>query len=321
VKEKMEQIRNSQPEGSFITVTNRKTVTQLVTSYLEMVRIRLKPSTIGIYKRMLDKYISPYLGDTMSETLTLVQTQEFANSLIESGLAVSTVKSIVNLIKSSINPTSPEIFAVQYPKHTKHKSKYFSVEEQKLIEQAAKSYSHTDYIVIMLCLYTGVRIGEVCGLRWDDIDYACKTICINRTIQRIPTVGENKTEVVFLAPKSTSSAREIPLADFLIALLHEYQERKVGEYLITYKGKPLEPRTLQYRFKRILKIAGVKNAGFHSTRHTFAARALENGFDVKSLSEILGHGSATVTLNRYAHASAEHKRNCMNSLSNIYSEG
>jgi integrase len=166
----------------------------------------------------------------------------------------------------------------------------------------------------MLCLYTGIRIGELCGLMWSDIDFERKLLCINRTIQRIRSNGENKTEVTFLTPKSKTSTREIPLPDFLLELLFKHRPLTNGEYVLNYKNKPIEPRTLQYRFKKILQTADVKNVGFHITRHTFATRALENGCDVKSLSEILGHGSATVTMNKYAHSSTEHKRGCMNAI-------
>jgi integrase len=140
----------------------------------------------------------------------------------------------------------------------------------------AKERGSTDNIAVMLCLYTGIRIGELCGLRWEDIDFERKILCINRTIQRIRSDGEKKTEVTFLPPKSITSAREIPLSDFLIELLFKHRAITAGEYVLNYKNKPIEPRTLQYRFKRILQTSDVKDVGFHSTRHPYVKYKLKN---------------------------------------------
>ena len=170
------------------------------------------------------------------------------------------------------------------------------------------------------CNYRETAYKAMMDPRYEGEFLECKLLCINRTLQRIRSDGESKTELAFLAPKSATSARAIPLPDFLLELLRDFKRTAKTDYVLTYKNSPIEPRTLQYRFKRILEAAEVKDVCWHTTRHTFATRALENGFDVKSLSEILGHSSATVTLNKYAHASTEHKRGCMNALSAVYSE-
>jgi len=324
-KEKLERARtaapSARPESSLkdSPAANRLTVAEAVTAHLETSKLRLKPSTLGVYRRHLDCYILPYFGNMRCSALTAEISQGFVNKLIENGLSVATVQSVFNLVKSSVEEASGGVFAVHFPKQSKKSVEYLSVDEQKRIEQAAKERGRTDYIAVMLCLYTGIRIGEVCGLRWSDINFECKALHINRTMQRIRSDGESKTELAFLAPKSATSAREIPLPDFLLEILHDFKRTSKTEYVLNYKNGPVEPRTLQYRFKRILEAAEVKDVCWHTTRHTFATRALENGFDVKSLSEILGHGSATVTLNKYAHSSTEHKRGCMNALSAVYS--
>jgi integrase len=123
-----------------------------------------------------------------------------------------------------------------------------------------------------------------------------------------------------LPPKSDSSYRTIPLPEFVGQLLAESKLFATGEYVLSRKGNPVEPRNIQWRFKKLLATANIKDVNFHTTRHTFATRALENGFDVKTLSEILGHGSATITLNKYAHATDERKRSCMNGLSAVFSQ-
>jgi integrase len=140
-------------------------------------------------------------------------------------------------------------------------------------------------------------------------------------MQRIPNPdGDTKTQIAFLAPKSAASERVIPLPDFLVALLCETKNTRNNGFVIAIDSKPIEPRTLQYRFKKLCAVAEVGDVNFHTTRHTFCVRALENGFDVKSLSEIMGHASAIVTLTRYAHATDTRKRACMNALSAVYSE-
>jgi integrase len=325
VKEKLERARADAPpvtlalSPTYSPVANRSTITGAVAAHLETSKLRLKPSTLGVYGRYLDNYIFPHFGPMRCDALTVEISQGFVNKLIENGLSVATVQSVFNLVKCSVEEANGSVFAVRFPKQAKKQVEYLSVEEQKRLEQAAKDRGSTDYIAVMLCLYTGIRIGEVSGLRWSDINFACKTFHVNRTMQRIRSNGESKTELAFLSPKSATSAREIPLPDFLLEILRDRERSAKTEYVLTYKNKPIEPRTLQYRFKRILEAAEVKDVCWHTTRHTFATRALENGFDVKSLSEILGHGSATVTLNKYAHASTEHKRGCMNALSAVYS--
>jgi len=301
---------------------NPQTIVGVVEAHLVLETVRLKPSTLGVYRRYLDCYISPHFGKTRCDALTSELSQNFVNTLIiKNGLAVVTVQSIFNLLKSSVEAANGDVFKVDFPKSRKQQAEFLSVEEQKRIEQAAMGRDCNDYIAVMLCLYTGIRIGEVAGLRWVDINFEHKLLCVNRSMQRIRSDGKTKTEIAFLSPKSATSAREIPLPDFLFEILRDWKRSAKTEYVLTYKGKPIEPRTLQNRFKHILESANVKEVNFHVTRHTFAVRALQTGTDVKSISEILGHSNATVTLTKYAHSDTGHKRDCMNALSDIYSSG
>lgn len=321
VKEKLERAKSAAPLLKNSPKANPQIIAEAVMAYLETERLRLKASTLGVYRRYLDCYISPHFGNARCNALTAEISQDFVNKLIKNGLSVNTVQSVFNLLKCSVVAANGDVFAVKFPKQAKPQVEYLSLDEQKRLEAAAKKRGETNYIAVMLCLYTGIRIGEVAGLKWGDINFECKLLYINRTLQRIRSDGknENKTEIAFLDPKSTTSAREIPLPDFLLKILREFKRTDKAEYILTYKNKPIEPRTLQYRFKRILEVAEIRNVCWHTTRHTFVTRALEKGFDVKSLSEILGHGSPTVTLNKYGHSSTEHKRGCMNALSAVYS--
>jgi integrase len=292
-------------------------VVQALERHLETESIRLKPSTVCVYRNYIKNYIHPFFGDMSVETLTQPILQDFIIRQIDNGLSALVVQSVFNFLKSGL-PEKQGIWDVVLPKATKHKAEFLSLYEQKQLEEAAKRYGGGTFIAIMLCLYTGLRIGEIAGLRREDIDFERKTIAVRRTIQRIKTEKPGqKTEIIALSPKSQSSNRIIPLPDFIAELLKTSPEYG---FIISGMDKPIEPRTLQYRFKRLLTLSGIRGVNFHTTRHTFAARALERGFDVKTLSEIMGHSSAAVTLNKYAHISDECKRRHMESLIGVFDQ-
>ena len=295
----------------------QNTVIGAVERHLETSSLRLKSSTLGIYRRHLDRYIAPYFGNMNCGDLTSDTAQDFVNTLLQqSGLSVNTVQSVFNLLKTAVGIP----LKVEFPKRSKRLVQFLTVGEQKRIEQAARSRDSNDYVAVMLCLYTGIRIGEACVLRWTDISFERNLLRVNRTIQRIRNTPDEdgKTKIAFLAPKTPTSERAIPLPEFLRDVLLDFKAEAANELVLSYKGKPIEPRTLQNRFKRILESADVHDVNFHTTRHCFATRALESGFDVKTLSEVLGHTSAAVTLSFYSHSTFEHKQKCMNSLSAVY---
>jgi integrase len=293
------------------------TVIQALEQHLETESIRLKPSTVCVYRNYIKNYIQPFFEDMPVETLTQTILQDFIIRQIDNGLTALVVQSVFNFLKSGL-PDKQGVWDVVLPKAVKHKAEFLSLYEQRKLEASAKRYGGGTFLAVMLCLYTGLRIGETAGLRREDIDFERKTITVRRTIQRIKTekMGQ-KTEIVVLSPKSQSSNRVIPLPDFIVELL---KASPANGFIISGTDKPTEPRTLQYRFKRLLTLSGIRGVNFHTTRHTFAARALERGFDVKTLSEIMGHSSAAVTLNKYAHISDECKRRHMESLIGVFDQ-
>ena len=170
---------------------------------------------------------------------------------------------------------------------------------------------------ILICLYMGLRLGEICALKWEDIDFQRKTIHINRTVQRIQVGQEDKKTVLQEGPpKTLCSVREIPIPEFLCPLLLSCKDD--GAYVLN-KFSPMEPRTYQYKFYSYLNKAFVKKFHFHALRHTFATNCISNGADVKSVSEMLGHSNVNITLNKYVHPSMDTKRNILDSLSSISS--
>jgi integrase len=205
---------------------------------------------------------------------------------------------------------------VELPKKEKHELNLYNKNEQNRLKLALLTNMDLTKLAIIIALYTGVRIGELCGLKWSDIDFAAKTVHIERIVQRIRTNGKiNKTELLISTPKSQSSARTIPLPDFLIDMLKAFKPSNADAFIITGNTKLPDPRTMQYRFKTLLVKIGLRYINFHSLRHLFATNCVELGFDVKTLSEILGHSTVEITLNRYVHSSMERKRQCMDMLS------
>lgn len=291
-----------------------------VEDYINSIKHHVKPSTHGVYLRYLEHYISPHFRKVQCSQLTEVKLQRFVDKLSANGLAAMTVQSIFCFLKNGLKgAVSQDVFDVKLPKRINNEVEILSAYEQKRLESAARTSGNIDHISVILCLYTGIRIGELCGLLWEDIDFDRGLLYVRRTVQRIKDPDrKNKTKIVCLTPKSCTSRRAIPLPGFLIELLREHKEQNNFAYVITRTGSHLEPRTIQYRFKSLLSSANIKQINFHALRHTFATRALENGFDIKTLSEILGHSSATITLNKYAHTLSEHKRKSMESLAFVY---
>lgn len=156
-------------------------------------------------------------------------------------------------------------------------------------------------LCVLLSLYTGLRVGEICGLQWKDIELKKEFLSVTKTVERI-SLGNGKTKVVIEPPKTESSIRKVYIPSFIVVSLKEYKD-KPDKYILSGKSKPTEPRALQYRFKRILNKTKIREMSFHSLRHTYATLCIERGMDIKTLSELLGHSDVKITLNTYVHSS------------------
>lgn len=168
----------------------------------------------------------------------------------------------------------------------------------------------------MLCLFTGMRVGEICALKWEDISFQEKSIYVHKTMQRlqIPRSTSQKTHIIVTSPKSKCSIRTIPIPDNLVQLIQREFPNRQGYVLASPDEEYIEPRTMQNYFCYVQRQCGLTPVNFHALRHTFATRCIELGFDVKSLSEILGHASVNITMNRYVHPSMELKQQNMQKL-------
>lgn len=288
--------------------------------WLEEVKNTKKASTYIKYSMIYDKHIkSKFQGTTFN-----MITDNYVAQKIVQPLSDSISKSIYCVLNQILKFASRR-YSIIIPKLTRP-ANYIRNKPVEVISKkeqtrllAALHYK-TDFfkLAVLLCLYTGLRLGELCALKWTDIDWQDGEVTVSRTVQRLPVEGQkNKTALVETAPKSEYSHRNIPLSNDMIELLHLFQN---GNAYIFNENSPLDPRSMQYHFKKILNEAGLQNKNFHILRHTFATNCIENGADVKSLSEILGHSDVQITLNRYVHPTMDTKRKHMNKLSMFYGQ-
>ena len=283
--------------------------------------LRLKHSTVVKYTALLDNHILPRFGDV---NLSLISDDFIAEFIQQksSKLSNSTIRSLLTTIKSVLkyarkqgwynNPT----VELRVPSEQKRETSSLSSTERHQLVEFLLVDMDTTKLGIYLCLYTGLRIGELCALRWGDIDFTTNTLHISSTIQRIKRAdkdGSEKTMLLISKPKSVTSTRGIPLPFPLVETLKSYA-KKDDCFLLSGNTTPVEPRTMQYRFKKYAKQLGLSYSNPHVLRHTFATQCIELGFDAKTLSELLGHSRVEITLNRYVHLSDEHKRTQMDLL-------
>ena len=288
-----------------------------------------KQRTFEQYSRAAQIHILPYLGNIELADLTPFVLQKFITGLTENGnkrtgkgLSPNFVKKILSIVQNSLKTAHlvgylPEYSAnkIKRPKPKEKQVECFSAWEQKKIEEAALSAKKDKYRGIILCLYTGLRIGELLALTWNDIDFEKSILSVTKTCH---DGNENGKHIRIIdTPKTENSRRQIPLSKTLVKMLKEIKKKSKCEFVIADGEKPVFIRSYQRMFELFLKKLKLPHKGFHSLRHTFATRALECGMDVKSLSEILGHKNAMITLNRYAHSLWEHKAEMMNKLSKM----
>lgn len=291
----------------------------------------IKPSTkkrtFNQYSKIIKTHILPYLGDLKLEELTPLIIQKFitklsinGNKCTGKGLSASYIRMIVSIIKNSLKAAhlisylpNYTLDKVNYPKIIEKKIECFTINEQKKIEFAVKTTKKDKYLGIILCLYTGLRIGELLALTWNDIDFEKNILIISKTCYDSSEEGTRIRNINI--PKTKNSIREIPLPTKILEMLKEMKKKSKCEFVIAEGEKFVFMRSYQRTFELLLKKLKIPHKGFHSLRHTFATRALECGMDVKTLSEILGHKNPTITLNRYVHSLWEHKKEMMNKLS------
>lgn len=289
----------------------------------------VKQKTLMRYEEIINGHLIKNLGNYTLEELTPIVLQKYVAELLMKGnlktgkgLSSNSVNGIINVIQLSLKcaffigkAQSYTADKIKRPKTKEKQVSVFTYKEQKELEQYILSGNDSRLFGIILCLYTGLRIGELLALQWTDIDLKRKTISVTKTCYDCKN-KDGRYSRILDTPKSDSSARVIPLPKQLIPYLIILKKEN-AEYVISNHRKTMYVRTYQSIFTNILKKLNLPHKGFHALRHTFATRALECGMDVKTLSEILGHKNSAITLNRYAHSLMEHKVNMMNKLGKL----
>lgn len=303
------------------------TVEETAVEWLRENRVFWKQSTYSKYYHIVYDIVKETLPDVTILQLSEKAVQSEVNRMLAQNRSVSYARDYVTVLNAVLQFAAEEGFAcatklhILFPKKKKAQMPYLSRAEQRLLVRYLLKSPDLIKIGILFALYTGVRCGELCALQWSDIDLTENTVMISKTLQRIQNRNEAdkpKTQVVIMTPKSEDSCRIIPIPDFLARILKEYQPSRNSAYLLTgMPDKRIEPRCLQYKFKRFIRDCGLNDINFHALRHTFATRCIELGFDMKTLSEILGHADVKTTMSLYVHSSLELKANNMKKLNSI----
>ena len=293
------------------------------------IRPSIKVRTYERYKLIIEQHIKDKIGGLNLNDLSPLVLQSFITWLLQSGnkktgkgLSANSVNAVISVIQSSLKTAHLWGLTKDYtadklkrPKLKEKPVECFTLAEQKQIEQAVLNGKKDKLYGIILCLYSGLRIGELLALTWDDIDFGKGLLFVSKTCHD-GNDGKNHIRIID-SPKTVHSRRVIPLPKQILSLLKGVKKRSKCEYVIADKDKPVFVRSYQRTFEFLLKKLNISHKGFHSLRHTFATRAMECGMDVKTLSELLGHKNATITLNRYAHSLLEHKVDMMNRLGKL----
>lgn len=298
--------------------------------WISYIQPQIKQSSYVKYTNIIHIHLLPYFGNTTIGMITREDVNTFCSNLLLSddthqALSPKTVTSIISVMKSIFE------YAIQVKKYTAINLNGISVkqtqpvlrvlsmnEQQRLCEYLFENFDLCNF-GILLSLYTGLRVGEICALKWEDIILDEHVLYVHQTMQRLQSTNNSthKTEIVISTPKSECSMRKIPIPDKLFDLMLDYRQPEKSYFLTGLSDRYIEPRTMQNRFKKAIKACEIENINFHTLRHTFATRCVELGFDLKSLSEILGHANINITLNRYVHPSMELKQQNMNLLSDL----
>lgn len=305
---------------------------ELAGLWLAEVKPSVKESTFARYHRIVHRYLMPSFFKTSVLTLDARCIKSFSASLLQGNgerapLSPKTVSDILCVLKSICKHgrqngyPCADLLPVKLPSATGKPTQILSEFARETVEKSIIESKVTDAdsrvkLGVLFALYTGLRIGELCGLRESDIDWSGRCVTVSATVERIADLEPNattKTKVIVSNPKTEAAARMIPLPPFLMDYLQAFLSG-ADCYLLTGSEKHTEPHQFYMRYKTFMKSLGLEQYTFHALRHTFATRCVEYGFDAKTLSEILGHTSVSTTLALYVHPTPEQKRRQMEKL-------
>lgn len=326
---------NAQNHTHFTTEVNnskdKEKYEYLLAEWLKTKRLSVKESTYIRYRNTIQNHIKPELGKYPLCKISTSLMEQFVSHKLQGGrkdgnggLSPKSMSDIMVIVKESFKYAQSygamvicSFDRISFKKNAHEMRVLSHLEEQRLLSVLFKDFDRYK-LGVFICLYTGIRIGELCVLQWKNVSLTENIIKIEHTMQRLQKEDLNslqKTRIIVTEPKSYAALRTIPIPEFVIDVIKPFVGTP-NTYVLSGECKAIiEPRTMQNRFKTYLVEGQINDANFHSLRHTFATRCVEAGFDVKTLSEILGHSSVKITLDKYVHSSIQLKRNNMDKLS------
>lgn len=299
-----------------------KTVREIAGAWKEYKRPYVKQSTMAAYVLILENHILPCLGD--KDSLYEQEVQAFVLQKLEKGLSIKTIKDILIVLKMVMKFGVKNEWMnyyewdIKYPTSTGNKElEVLSVANHRKILNYIQSHFTFTGLGIYISLSTGLRIGEICALKWSDINVIDGTITVSRTIERIYIIeGEKKhTELVINTPKTKNSCREIPMSKELLAMIKPLKKVLNDDfYVLTNNERPTEPRTYRNYYNNLMVKLNIPKLKYHGLRHSFATRCIEAGCDYKTVSVLLGHSNISTTLDLYVHPNMEQKKRCITKM-------
>lgn len=297
-------------------------ISEIITLWENDKKLYVKKSTYSAYLLLIENHINPYFAD--KEQITEEDVQKFVLTELRKGLSQKSIKDIIIVLKMILK------FAVKQKllAYNEIEIKFPTVGEKtdlevlnkndhkKIINYLQENFTFKN-LGIYICLSTGMRIGEICGLLWSDIDVESGIIKVRRTVQRIYVIdGKTRhTEILIDTPKTKNSIRDIPMTTELYKIIKPLKKIVNNDfYVITNEAKPTEPRTYRNYYERLIKRLGIPKLKFHGLRHSFATRCIESKCDYKTVSVILGHSNISTTLNLYVHPNMEQKKKCIDQM-------
>ena len=285
----------------------------------------VKPSTYAVYVQIINKHILPFFGAMTAGQLSEESIQHFADNLLTKGLSVHSIRDALMILKmilrygEKLGAWPNIVYEIHFPTTVKCNAEVpvlSQAEERKLLNHLKENFSFRN-LGILICLYSGLRIGEVCALQWKDLDIATGEIRVTKTVQRI-WLSDGKEKAYTLSvgqPKTASSHRSIPICKELMKIIRPLRKVMAEDYyVISNSAEPLEPRYYRDYFRKLLSRLGIPPTRFHALRHSFATRCIESKCDYKTVSVILGHSSLATTMDLYVHPGLEEKRRCINRM-------
>lgn len=299
--------------------------TQVVSLWKADKRRWVKPSSYAIYVQIVNKHILPFFENLPPEELGEEAIQRFSDTLLARGLSLNSVRDALMILKmiirfgEKLSAWPHLLYDIHFPTTIEQKCEVpvlSAADQRKLLSYISGNFSFRN-LGILICLYSGLRIGEVCALLWKDLDVDAGAIRVSKTVQRIWLSDGNDKDysLVVGPPKTASSVRNIPICKDLMKVLRPLRKVMAEDYyVVSNASSPLEPRYYRDYYMKILREVGIPPIRFHALRHSFATRCIESKCDYKTVSVILGHASLATTMDLYVHPGFEEKKKAIEKM-------